>query len=410
MRHKTAVLAVALLAIVGGGAYWYFNGGGDSAGLARVLATVGVGSGKKAAALPPPEPVGVEVAKVRQGPARNSVRAVGSFRSNESVILRPEVTSRITEFNFTEGQPVKKGQILVRLDSSLEEAMLVQAEASLALSRANFERAQSLITRQAGTEKSLDEARASLRRDEAIVLLTRTRIEKYTINAPFDGVIGLRRVSIGSYLAPGSDIVNLEQIDPIKVDFRVPEVFLAGLVVGQAIDVAVDAYKGRAFQGKVYAIDPLVDESGRAVVIRAQVDNPGKMLRPGVFARVDLTLSLRENALWVPEQAVVPVGDRVQVYKVVDGKSVPTFVKLGQRGSGDVEVVDGLQPDETVIVAGHVKLPPRPVPVRVVPPGGARQAASPPAPAGAAPAGETPAKQGGGVTPAQAAPSNARGG
>jgi membrane fusion protein (multidrug efflux system) len=337
---------------------------------------------------------------------------VGTFRSNESVMVRPELASRVIAFNFEEGRKVAKGQVLVKLDASLDEALLAQAEAALVLSKANYERAKSLLARQAGTEKAVDEARAALRRDEAIVALGRSRVEKYTLVAPFDGVIGLRRVSIGSYLQAGADIVNLEQIDPLKVDFRVPEIFLAGVRVGQTITLSVDAYAGREFPGRVYAIDPLIDEAGRSIVIRAQVDNPGNTLRPGVFARVLLTLSTRENALFVPEQAIVPVGDRLQVYRIVDGRSVPTFVKAGQREKGQVEILEGVTENDIVITAGHLKLTRPGIPVTVVPPGAGRSGAMPaaiasptettasngPAPAGAAPPSGKP--QSGMTTPA----------
>jgi membrane fusion protein (multidrug efflux system) len=280
-------------------------------------------------------------------------------------------------FNFMEGQRVAKGQVLVKLDASLDEALLAQAEAALVLSQANYERARSLLHRQAGTEKAVDEARAALRRDEAIVTLSRARVEKATLVAPFDGVIGLRKVSVGSYLQAGADIVNLEQIDPLKVDFRVPEIFLPAVEVGQVITLTVDAFAGRKFAGRVYAIDPLIDEAGRSILVRARVDNPGDVLRPGVFARVTLTLATRENALFVPEQAIVPVGEQLQVYRVVDGKSVPTIVKVGQREKGQVEIVQGLTPNDVVITAGHLKLPRPGMPVTVVPPGGGRSGSTP---------------------------------
>lgn len=372
MRHKVAIAASVLLAAAGGGAWWWYNMG-PGAKLPDLTAT---GPGRPGVAAPAPkagaapQAVGVEAVKVTVGTARQTVLAVGTFRSNESVMVRPELASRIKEFNFNEGQKVAKGQVLVRLDAALDEAALAQAEAALVLSKANFERATSLVARQAGTEKAVDEARAALRRDEAAVQLAKARVEKYTLVAPFDGVIGLRRVSIGSYLVAGADVVNLEQIDPLKVDFRIPESFLPAVRVGQPISVTVDAFAGREFPGKVYAIDPLVDEAGRSIVIRAMVANPQDVLRPGVFGRVAVTLATRENAMFVPEQAIVPVGDRVQVYRIVDGKSVPTFVRAGQREKGQVEIVEGLTPNDMVITAGHLKLPRPGIPVMIVPAGG----------------------------------------
>ncbi|QQS13531.1 MAG: efflux RND transporter periplasmic adaptor subunit [Rhodospirillales bacterium] len=396
MRHSVTLASLALLAGALGGAWWWFNAGPGAGGFTASTA----GGGKTGGAVPKaaPPPVLVEAAEARVGTSRRTVLAVGTFRSFESVMIRPELASRVKEFNFTEGQKVAKGQVLVRLDAAIDEATLAQAEAALALSRANYERAVSLVARQAGTEKAVDESRAALRRDEAAVQLAKARVEKFSLTAPFDGVVGLRKVSIGSYLQVGADIVNLEQIDPLKVDFRVPETFLAAVKVGQAITLTVDAFAGRAFDGKVYAIDPLVDEAGRSVVIRAQVDNAAAVLRPGVFARVALTLSTRENALFVPEQAIVPVGDRLQVYRVIDGRSTPTFVSAGQRDKGEVEIVEGLKPGDVVITAGHLKLSNPGMRVTIVPAGGTRP------PGGAPPAAGSKAEKPGGA----AAPSTAK--
>jgi len=389
MRHKVAIAASILLAAAGGGAWWWYNmGPGAKAPDLTAAGPAKPGAAPRPGGAPasPPQAVGVEAVKVTVGTARQTVLAVGTFRSNEAVMIRPELASRIKEFNFNEGQKVAKGQVLVRLDAALDEAQLAQAEAALQLSKANFERATSLVQRQAGTEKAVDEARAALRRDEAAVQLAKVRVEKYTLTAPFDGVVGLRRVSIGSYLVAGADVVNLEQIDPLKVDFRIPESFLPAVRVGQPISVTVDAFAGREFAGKVYAIDPLVDEAGRSIVIRAIVGNAQDVLRPGVFGRVAVTLSTRENALFVPEQAIVPVGDRVQVYRIVDGRSVPTFVRAGQREKGQVEIVEGLKPDDVVITAGHLKLPRPGIPVTIMPPGGGQRPAggAPPKPASGA--------------------------
>jgi membrane fusion protein (multidrug efflux system) len=409
-RHLVAILSSLLLVAAGGGAWWWFNHGPGASGpgvdqVAGKPPQAGkTGAPASAGKSPPPAPL-VEVAQVQVGTSRQTVAAVGTFRSNEAVMVRPELASRIVSFNFTEGQKVAKGQVLVKLDASLDEALLAQAEAALVLAKANYERATSLMTRQAGTEKAVDEARAALRRDEAIVALGRSRVEKYTLVAPFDGVVGLRRVSIGSYLQAGADIVNLEQIDPLKVDFRVPEIFLPAVRVGQTITLAVDAYAGREFPGKVYAIDPLVDEAGRSVVIRAEVGNPENTLRPGVFARVTLTLATRQNALFVPEQAIVPMGDRLQVYRVVDGKSVPTFVRAGQRQQGQVEILEGVSANDVVITAGHLKLPRPGMPVTVAPQGGGRPGATPGGSKSSNPAG---AATGNGPAPAGDPPSNAK--
>lgn len=368
MRSFVAVVVVLLLGAGIGGTYWYL--------MARPAQTAGAAGGPPAGFAMP-----VEAAQVRVGPSQRQIQAVGSLRSNESVVVRPELTGRIAQINFNEGQKVKKGTLLVQLDATVPRAELVQMQASLSLAKANYERAQELHKRNAGTERALDEARWKLRNDEAAVRLSEARLEKYALSAPFDGVIGLRKVSVGDFVRDGTDLVNLEQIDPLKVDFRVPEVFLASLKVGQRIAVTVDALPGREFAGEVYAIDPLVDAGGRAVVIRARISNPEDALRPGLFARVSLVVDEKLEAVFVPEQSLVPVNDQLFVFKVVDGpqggKVVAfTKVKLGERRKGEAEVVDGLKPGDTVVTAGLLKIRDG-MPVQILPP---------PAPAAKAPA------------------------
>jgi membrane fusion protein (multidrug efflux system) len=358
MRSIVAVVVVLLVGAGIGGAYWFL--------MARPAQNAAAGGAPAGFAMP------VEAAQVRVGPSQRQIQAVGSLRSNESVILRPELIGRIAQINFDEGQRVKKGQLLVQLDSAVPRAELVQMQASLALAKANYERAQELAKRNAGTERALDEARWKLRNDEAAVKLAEARLEKYALSAPFDGVVGLRKVSIGDLVKEAADLVNLEQVDPLKVDFRVPEVFLASLKVGQRIAVTVDALPGREFSGEVYAIDPLVDASGRAVVIRARIRNTDDALRPGLFARVGLVIDERQEAVFVPEQSLVPINDQLFVFKVVDGpqggKVVAfTKVKLGERRKGEAEVVEGLKPGDTIVTAGLLKVRDG-MPVQILPP------------------------------------------
>lgn len=388
MKYRKAIASVALLLAAGGGAYWYFQMG-PGRGTGPVSTGVGLapsGAAPPAAATTQPRPPGgmppamVEATRPRIGQSRETVTAVGTFRSNESVVLRPEVASRVKAINFEEGQKVKKGQVLVQLDAATEEATVAQAEAAYALSKANNERQVTLGARQIAAERSVDEARAALKRDEAALLMAKARLEKFTLTAPWDGIVGLRKVSVGAYINVGQEIVNIEQIDPLKVDFRIPENFLAAVRVGQEIAVTADAFPGRSFPGKVFAIDPLIDELGRAVVVRALIANSDELMRPGVFARVTLTLNTKDNALFLPEQALMPVGERHSVFKVVDGKAQIASVEIGRRQGGEVEVVKGIGPDDLVVSAGQIKLR-NGAPVQVAPkdfqPGGRAPAAMP---------------------------------
>jgi membrane fusion protein (multidrug efflux system) len=360
-----AVIAAAAIA----GAYWYF------APARQAMPAGGPGAAAGGFATP------VEAKPVRVGTATQNVAAIGTLRSYESVVIRPEVAGRIAALDVPEGQAVRKGQILVRLDDSVQKAELDQALAALALARANFDRAESLLKRGAGTPQAVDQARATLLTDEASVGLAQARLEKMQLAAPFAGVLGLRKVSIGDYVGPGTDIVNLEVVDRLKVDFRVPELLLAAVRPGQNIGIQVDAFPGRAFPGQVFAVDPLVDVAGRSILLRATIDNPDGALRPGLFARVTLVVETRENAIFVPEAALVPVGDQHFVFRVVDGKASFTKVKVGARTAGEVVVLDGLAPTDVVVVAGVLKIRDG-MPVQVIGPGGAGPAQKPAAPSG----------------------------
>lgn len=383
MKNGKAIASMVLLVAAGGAAYWYFQmGPGRGTTLSSsgvVLAPAGPAAPAAAASQPRAAmpPATVEATKPRVGESRETVTAVGTFRSNESVVLRPEVASRVKSINFEEGQKVRKGQVLVQLDAATEEATVAQAEAAYQLSRANNERQTQLGARQVATERSVDEARAALLRDQAALQMAKARLEKFTLIAPWDGIVGLRKVSVGAYINAGQEIVNIEQIDPLKVDFRVPEKFLAAVRVGQEIAVTADAFPGQSFPGKVFAIDPLVDELGRAVVVRALIANAGELMRPGVFARVTLTLNVRDKALFLPEQALMPVGERHSVFKIVDGKALAASVEIGRRQDGEVEVVSGISPDDLIVSAGQIKLR-NGAPVQVVPkdfqPGGRKPA------------------------------------
>jgi membrane fusion protein (multidrug efflux system) len=338
-----AMVAVAMVAAAGG-AWWFFYFEPPQAEGAPAPAAQG------AMAMP------VETAPVHVGPIQRRLTAVGSLRSNESVIIRPELAGRIADIRFEEGERVRRGQPLVVLDDSIYRAEVDEVQASLELSRANYDRALDLLQRGAGTTKARDEALAELRADEAGLHLSRARLDKTVITAPFDGVVGLRKVSVGDFVNVGQDMVNLEQIHPLKADFRVAEVYLAAVRPGQRIELAVDAFPGENFAGEVYAIDPLIDESGRSIVLRARLPNEDGRLRPGLFARVTLVLNERNDALQIPEQALVPQGQEQFVFRVVDGKAALTKVAVGIRREGMVEIIEGLGPQDQVVTAGQLKI------------------------------------------------------
>ena len=303
--------------------------------------------------------VPVEAQEVRIGVSRKEAEAIGTLRSWESVVIKPEVTGRIVKIAFEEGTMVKEGDLLVQLDAAEAEAEMLRAKAALDWAKETYERARKLRGQGSGTAANLDKALADLASAQASLQLAAARLEKMRLVAPFAGMLGLRKVSVGALLVPGQEIVNLEQIDPLKVDFKVPETLLAAIKVGQTIRLRVDAMGSRAVEGTVYAIDPLLETSGRAIVLRARILNPDGALRPGLFARVVLTVEEKPDAIFVPEQSVLPGSDgTMSVFKAVDGKAVMVKVELGERIKGEVEVLSGLKPGDVVVTAGLPKLRP----------------------------------------------------
>ncbi len=336
------VLAALVVAAVGVGGYWLTQSRADSK--------------PNAATNGPPPATAVEMGPVEVGTVVSDVGAVGSLRSNESVIIRPEIAGRITEIRFSEGDRVAKGAVLFRLDDDVYRAERAESEASFNLSRQNYQRARELYGRGAGTERARDEALAKLEIDRAAVELRKARLAKATLAAPFPGILGLRKVSVGDYVQVGQDLVNLEDIDPVKLDFRIPERHLSVVKEGQKVLVQVDAFPGRTFEGAVFAIDPHIDVASRSIGLRARLPNPDRLLRPGLFARITLLIAERPNAILVPEQALMPRGNDRFVFKVVDDKAVLTKVEIGQRRAGKVEIVQGLAPGDVIVTAGHLKL------------------------------------------------------
>lgn len=328
---------------------------GYLAGKSQPATTGGAAPAAKPQSGPPPG-TPVEAMKVRLVSLPQSITAVGSLRSDEAVVLRPEIAGRISEILFREGQRVQQGEVLVRFDSSVQRAELEQAKANLSLNQSKFERAVDLQKKGFISSQARDEAENNYRVSRAAVDLFAARLAKLELRAPFSGIAGLRSVSVGDYVKDGQDLVNIETVDPLKVDFRVPEIYLKQVAAGQSLQIGLDAFPNQSFNGQVLAINPLVDASGRSIVIRAQVRNSSSSLRPGMFARVRLIVGGEQESLAVPEQALVPVGDDLYVFKVADGKAQRTKVEIGQRRDAMVEITKGLARTDLVVTAGLQKI------------------------------------------------------
>lgn len=359
---RNSLIAMAALLLVAAGTYAFMSRSSEGDNGSTIVAAVKTeDSAGKAVAAPAPaqgtkRPPPVETAKARASEAALELQSVGTLASDESVAIAAEVAGRIASINFKEGEPVKSGAVLATLDNLLASADLAFADANLKLAESNFERAVSLTKTGAGTQRARDEAENALSTARATYELARVRRDKTEIRAPFDGVVGLRAISVGAYAQVGTTLVNLEKIDALKLDFRLPEINLRDVKVGQTVEVTLDAYPDRRFQGEVYAIDPLVDVNGRALKIRARLANPDGQLRPGLFARVRLIGASRGQVVVIPEGAIVPRGTDSVVFTVQDGRATETKVRLGRRARGEVEVLEGLTADATVVTAGQARV------------------------------------------------------
>lgn len=298
----------------------------------------------------------VETAATERGAVVEDIRAFGTLVANESVVVSPEIPGRVAKILFNEADRVEIGDVLIELDAEMLSAELTKARSDAVLATANYERATTLAKQGTGTLRARDEAAAAYHAAQANVTLAEARLAKTTIRAPFSGVVGFRSISVGAYVSPGDHIVELASIDPLKVDFRVSEVFLPHLRVGLPVRMTVDARPGEAIAGEIVAVDPIVDVNGRAVRLRAHVRNPDGHLLPGMFARIRIVVEERPQALLVPEAAIFQDGADLFVYRVDGGKAVRTQVSIGRRLPGQVEVQSGLASDAVVVTAGHQQL------------------------------------------------------
>jgi membrane fusion protein (multidrug efflux system) len=492
------IVAVAGILTASSVAWWYQNANKSTMGI-----TVPAGAGGKA--------VGVELVNVKKMLLRDDAEAVGTLRSRQNVMMRPEVAGRILALGFSDGARVNVGQVLVQLDDTLQRAEVQQSLAQLSIARANHKRNQDLVAQNFVAQRVLDESAASLQVSEAQVSLSCARLERMRIVAPFSGVVGIRNINVGDFVKDGADLINLEDIGMLYVDYRLPERYQAKLAPGQVVELKIDALPGRLFKAKVEALDPLIEPNGRSIGMRAVLANgpgepivppggkkpdgsasasgpakpgapsvaasapaqpasknppaanPAKVadgksskpannpnagngpvsgtfnlptpqslgcppnqfdrarvapsgsnasgpLRPGMFARVSAVFAVKPDALVVPEEAIVPQGGKQFVIRAIPPSEMPAQpasatasapeippgtlyvskrieVKLGIRRGGQVEVTEGLNEGEPVVVAGQQRLQKDGTPLRVVelgkPPAAAASAASAPATGGA---------------------------
>lgn len=307
-----------------------------------------------------PPPATVAVSEVRRESWRPYLTSVGSLVAVSGIEVTSEVAGQISAIHFESGEPVEAGDPLLQLDDRTDRASLRALEAEQRLARLRFERMERLLAQRSASQSDYDEAKAELERVTAQVAGQRALIDKKQIRAPFGGRLGIRRVDLGEYLPPGAPIVPLEALDPIYVDFSLPERQLARVDVGRAVEVQVQAFPGETFEGRVTAIDPGVDAATRSLRLRATLGNPGQRLRPGMFAEIDVLLPAEEPVLTIPRTAVTynPYGDSVFLAREQDGQLVAQRrqIETGERRGERVAVTSGLEAGERVVSAGQVKL------------------------------------------------------
>ncbi len=318
------------------------------------LTSEGNGNGKQSSAS---RQLPVNATIVKTSPLQNKIFSNGTLVSNEEVELRSEISGKITKILFEEGRRVKKGDLLVKINDSELQATLKKNKSRETLARDREFRYKQLLEKNLTSQQEYDTQLSELNSVLADVEFTEAQIEKTEIRAPFDGVIGLRSVSVGSYISPQTKIATLQSIDPMKVDFAVPQKYFGLIREGKTIYVRV-ASSGKTYTGRVYAVEPKIDQATRTVQARAVIPNERGELTPGAYVEIDIVLEDIKDAILVPTDVVVPdiEGEKVFVYK--NGKAVPQLINTGIRTENSIQITSGLSVGDTLIVSGIIQLRP----------------------------------------------------
>jgi membrane fusion protein, multidrug efflux system len=311
---------------------------------------------------PPPETISSAV--VKQETWQNTLSAIGSIAAVQGVNITPELPGLIREIAFEPGAMVNKGDLLVKLDTSSEEAQLRAVEAQVDLAKINLERVRSLRKGDTIAQSELDTAEATLKQLQANADAIRTTIAKKTIRAPFDGHLGIRLVNVGQYLEPGKPIVSLQSLSPVFVDFSLPQQELGRLKTGMSVRLTTDAYTNRVFEGMLSTINPDLESSTRSLSLQATVANQDQALRPGMFARAEVLLPENQNVIVIPTTSILsaPFGDSVYLIdaEVKAGRTNLTvhqqFVRTGRARGDFISIETGLKPGQRVVTSGVFKL------------------------------------------------------
>ncbi len=341
------VLVGLLIFAAGVGATWYYKSIVSISELPSATASNPRGGGRT---------VQVVAARVRTGTVIESFQAIGTANANEAVTITTKIPGLIRSVNFEEGQTAKRGDVLIELDDREARATLAVSTAQLRNARLLYDRAQQLVKSNNIPVAKVDELLSSLQASESLVEAAKARLADLKILAPFDGRLGLRRVSPGTLVTQNTAITTLDDASVIKLDFSVPEILLSKITVGTTIAARNDVTPDRRFEGRVATINSRIDPITRAIEIRALVPNADNGIRPGTLMTVDLTLAERPGALLISEASLVPEGNEQYVYKIEDNRAVRTLVRIGIRRQGEVEILGGLTEGDQIVVGGAQKV------------------------------------------------------
>ena len=340
---KRTLLQLAIVLAIAAGAYATWQALGEPA--AREEARP-----EGSAAVP------VAVAEARSGRVVHRVESVGTTRAREAVEVVAPVAGRVVAIHFEEGQQVEEEQLLVEIDKERESAQLREAQALRNDVASQLQRANRLLQSQNVAQARVDELRAGLAAADARVAALQAALDDKEIRAPFDGVVGLREISRGAFVQPQQRVTTLDDISSLRLDFSVPERFLSALVPGLAVEANSSAFPGQAITGRVTRIDTRVDSVTRSLRVQAELANAERRLRPGMFMGVSLTVDANDEAVLVPEAALVNEGSESYVFVIADARAERRAVTMGQRLHGEVEIRDGLAAGESVAVLGLQRL------------------------------------------------------
>ncbi|MBI4548124.1 MAG: efflux RND transporter periplasmic adaptor subunit [Ignavibacteriae bacterium] len=322
--------------------------------IALLLIDCGENKGSGGFSMPP---MPVEVSQVKFRKVVDKFEAVGTIEAIEAITVVAEIDGAVKALPFNEGGFIKQGEIIAQLDDAQLAAEVARAEALRSQSQVTYDRVKAIVDQGAGAPQDLDDAAAALKVAQANLDLAKARFAKTRIIAPFDGIIGARRVSVGTFMRTGQSVTDLANIDEIRVTFAAPERFLSQLTRGASVAVSTTAFPGYELQGKIIAIEPIIDPTTRSTRVVARVQNPERKFRPGMSANISAVLSERPNALTIPNEAVFGSGNQMFVFIVKPDSTVARVpLTLGTRLADVVEVLDGLQQGMTVVRAGHQKL------------------------------------------------------